>query len=70
MEESVEALNQWKRETAVLPKYLSIDTRDRYQSMLKKVNVVLSEKKIAYIELLFNELNEEEKEQCRLRLRI
>ncbi|MBR3381057.1 MAG: hypothetical protein IKG72_13290, partial [Bacillus sp. (in: Bacteria)] len=70
MEESVEALNQWKRETAVLPKYLSADTMERYLALLQEVDTALTEKKLAYIELLFNELNEEEKEQCRLRLRI
>ena len=70
LEESVEALNQWKRETAVLPRYLSSDTRELYLALLQKVDAALTEKKLAYIELLFKELNEEEKEQCRVRLGI
>ena len=66
----IEALVQWKNATAVLPKYLSSKTREAYMALLENVNDALAEKRIAYIEVLFADLSNTEKELCLTRLKL
>lgn len=66
----IEALVQWKNATAVLPKYLSSKTREAYTALLENVNDALAEKRIAYIEVLFVDLSNTEKELCLTRLKL
>ena len=60
---SADALNAWKRQTAVLPSYLSMEMKAKVQTMIPLVESELSRKRVAYITSLINELNAQEKEQ-------
>ena len=60
---SADALNAWKRQTAVLPAYLSMEMRLQVQAMIPVVESELSRKRVAYITSLINELNAQEKKQ-------
>lgn len=58
---SVDQLANWKRETSQLPKYLKPETIQDAQSMIASSDKLLSEKRVAYIISLFNELHDDER---------
>ena len=58
---SVDELSHWKQNTGKLPAYLRQETVSMVIAQIKQVDARLSEKRVAYIITLFNDLSKEEK---------
>lgn len=62
---SADQLSHWKQSASKLPAYLRRETVDMVFAQMSWVDTKLSEKRVAYIIALFNDLSEEEKSKVR-----
>ena len=59
------ALDAWKRSTQPLPAYLDENSRMQHAALLSQVETVLSERRVSYIVMLYEKLDDNEKRMCR-----
>lgn len=62
------ALDAWKRSTQPLPAYLDENGRKQHETVLSQVETVLSERRVSYIIMLYEKLDDNEKRMCRSQL--
>lgn len=67
---TVEQLAQWKQNISNPPAFLSLETMDKVTLLAPKIDILLSEKRVAYIVELFGKLSLEEKNSVRRYLNI
>ena len=59
------ALDAWKRSTQPLPAYLDENSRMQHAALLSQVETVLSERRVSYIVMLYEKLDDNETRMCR-----
>ena len=59
------ALDKWKHDTQPLPSYVSSEVASRYATLASAVDQEISKQRVEYIVLLFSQLSDSEKEECR-----
>lgn len=64
------ALDAWKRSTQPLPAYLDENGRMQHAALLSQVETVLSERRVSYIVMLYEKLDDNEKRMCRSQMGI